>query len=74
MVEASAASALACRRNERWETLRVVAAEVRGSDAHYATATAETDEDFDAFVDGLVADEPLGADAEARALHGGWTR
>lgn len=71
---ARAARGVACRRDERWETLKVVAAEARGSDAHYATATAETDEDFDAFVDGLVADEPLGADAEARALHGGWTR
>ena len=69
-----AARGLACRRNERWETLRVVAAEVRGSDAHYATATAETDEDFDNFVDGLVADAPLDAKAETRALQSGWAR
>jgi len=71
---ARAARGVACRRDERWETLKVVGAEARGSDAHYATATAETDEGFDAFVDGLLADVPLGADAEARALHGGWTR
>jgi len=71
---ARAARGVACRRDDHWETLKVVAAEARGSDAHYATATAETDEDFDAFVDGLVADAPLGADAEARALQSGWTR
>lgn len=71
---ARAARGVACRRDDRWETLKVAAAEARGSDAHYATATAEMDEDFDAFVDGLVADAPLDADAEARALQGGWTR
>jgi hypothetical protein len=71
---ARAARGVACRRADRWETLKVVAAEARGSDTHYATATAEVDEDFDAFVDGLVADAPLGADAEARALQSGWTR
>ena len=69
---ARAARGLACRRDDRWETLKVVAAEARGSDAHYATATAETDEDFENFVDGLVADAPLGADAEARALRNRW--
>lgn len=71
---ARAARGVACRRDDRWETLKVVAAEARGSDAHYATATAKMDEDFDAFVDGLVADAPLGADAEARVLQSGWTR
>jgi hypothetical protein len=71
--DARAARGVACRRNDRWETLKVVAAEARiGGTAHYATATAETDEDFDTFVDGLVADAPLGADAEARALRNRW--
>ena len=73
--EARAARGLACRRSDRWETLKVVTTEGRsGETTHYATATAGGDEGFDAFVDALVADEPLGADAEARALRNGWAR
>ena len=73
--EARAARGLACRRSDRWETLKVVTTEGRsGETTHSATATAGGDEGFDAFVDALVADEPLGADAEARALRNGWAR
>jgi len=73
--EVRAARGLACRRGDRWETLRIVPTEGRSDgDTHYATATGGGNEDFDAFVDALVADEPLGADAEARALRNGWAR
>lgn len=69
-----AARGLACRRDGRWEALKVIgvgAANDGSSD--YATATAATDADFDAFVDALVADAPLGTDAEARLLREGWS-
>lgn len=65
---------LACRRDGNWEALKLIdvgAANDGRSD--YATATASTDADFDAFVDALVADAPLGADAEARLLREGWS-
>jgi len=71
--QGQAARGLACRRDDRWEVLRLAAAGAAndGKDA-YATAASSVNADFEAFVDALVADAPLGAEAEARLLRDGW--
>ena len=72
-VGTQAARGLACRRAGHWETLKLMAVPA-GSEApdEYEAASADSDEDFDALVDGLIADKPLGADAERALLDDQW--
>lgn len=71
--ETRAARGVACRRADRWVTLKLAAAAAGGNAVgEYETATAGTDADFDRFVDSLIAETPLDAAAESALLRRGW--
>ncbi len=71
--ETRAARGVACRRADRWVTLKLAAAAAGGNaTGQYETATAGTDADFDRFVDSLIAETPLDAAAESALLRRGW--
>lgn len=65
---------VACRSQSGWKIQRTVKTSVQGSslEGTYSTASSEIDEDFNAFVDDLMATSPLDAQEEAAIVSHHW--
>lgn len=65
---------VACRSQSGWEIQRTVKTGMQGSSLEdtYSTASSEIDENFNAFVDGLMATSPFDAQEEAAIVSRHW--